>query len=45
LDTVKVLPYSIELVKYTYFENGTIYIEKFIEDRKKFSETSTQQIK
>jgi len=42
LDTVKVLPYSVELVKYTYFENGTIYLEKFIEDRKKFSEVSSQ---
>lgn len=37
VDIVKVLPYSVELIKYTYFENGTIYIEKFIEGRKKFS--------
>lgn len=41
IDSVKVLPYSIELVKYTYFKNGTIYIEKFTEDRKKFSEVSS----
>jgi hypothetical protein len=40
IDTIKILPYSVELVKYTYFENGTIYIEKFIEDRKKFSKVT-----
>jgi hypothetical protein len=36
IDTVKILPYSVELIKYTYFENGTIYLEKFIEERKRF---------